>query len=823
MAKNPEEMCRLVTGKGAWHIGNLHVSDGPHGVRAQEDGAKNNDSYEATCFPTASSAACSWDRELIGEMAEGIAEEAKALGVSVMLGPGVNIKRSPLCGRNFEYYSEDPFLAGELAVSYVLAMQKNGVGTSLKHFAGNSQETHRMTSNSMIDDRALHEIYLAAFEKVVKEAKPATVMAAYNYVNGIPACENSHLLTDILRKKWGYGGLVMSDWGACVDLPACLSAGMDVEMPDSCGNHFKDVTEALKNRRLSEKTLECAVNRIEALEKTYGKNGPVDKRNTDKENTDIESTETESADKENTDIESTETESTDKRNTGKGNTDKGKKVPECIRTKNHNLAQKVEEESAVLLKNEGFLPLSGKKEIVIIGGLAENPRIQGGGSSHIHTERVKSFVEEFRNNGIKVHFAEGYQSSSLKRVSKLEKEAKELVGEAKEKGMPVLFFGGLTDIAEGEGYDRESFELPANQTILLEQLLKINDNIGFISIGGAPYNMDLPSGCKALLQLYLGGEAAADACVRLVLGEANPSGKLAESIPYRETDVPSYGNFGKQGEQKRHSDEVEYRESIFVGYRYYDTLRIPVRYCFGHGLSYTRFTYSDLQICKTEGFNYKVAYCVENTGTCAGQEISQVYVKNPDTGVFRAARELRGFAKTRLNPGEKKKVEITLDSRAFSVYQDSEFQVIGGTYEIQVGASLQDIRLTGEAEVEGTAVKSILSVDTPVPLSEKDFNLVYTYSRTHFSDMHPGEFTTKNSLMQMRPYSRLARKWICIGKLAVRLMYFPKPLKDPEVRMMLEGILEGNLDSVCNQSGGLIKHKTIIKIVNSANRGKKHE
>ena len=818
MAKNPEEMCRLVTGKGAWHIGNLHVSDGPHGVRAQEDGAKNNDSYEATCFPTASSAACSWDRELIGEMAEGIAEEAKALGVSVMLGPGVNIKRSPLCGRNFEYYSEDPFLAGELAVSYVLAMQKNGVGTSLKHFAGNSQETHRMTSNSMIDDRALHEIYLAAFEKVVKEAKPATVMAAYNYVNGIPACENSHLLTDILRKKWGYGGLVMSDWGACVDLPACLSAGMDVEMPDSCGNHFKDVTEALKNRRLSEKTLECAVNRIEALEKTYGKNEPVDKRNTDKENTGIESTETESTDKENTGIESTETESTDK-----GNTGKGKKVPECIRTKNHNLARKIEEESAVLLKNEDFLPLSGKKEIVIIGGLAENPRIQGGGSSHIHTERVKSFVEEFQNNGIKVHFAQGYRNSSLKRIPALEKEARELVAEAKEKGMPVLFFGGLTDIAEGEGYDRESFELPVNQTALLEQLLKINNNIGFISIGGAPYNMDLPSGCKALLQLYLGGEAAADTCVRLVLGEANPSGKLAESIPYRETDVPSYGNFGKQGEQKRHPDEVEYRESIFVGYRYYDTFRIPVRYCFGHGLSYTRFTYSDLQICKTEGPNYKVAYCIENMGTCAGQEISQVYVKNPAVGAFRAVRELRGFAKTRLNPGEKKKVEITLDSRAFSVYQDSEFQVIGGTYEIQVGASLQDIRLTGEAEVEGTAVKSILSADTPVPLSEKNFNLVYTYPRTHFSDMRPGEFTTKNSLMQMRSYSRLARKWICIGKLAVRLMYFPKPLKDPEVRMMLEGILEGNLDSVCNQSGGLIKHKTIIKIVNSANRGKKHE
>ena len=237
MRKSLEEMCRLVTGYGAWHIGDIQVSDGPHGVRAQEDGAKNNDSYEATCFPTASSVACSWNPNLIGQMAESIAQEAKELGVSVVLGPGINIKRSPLCGRNFEYYSEDPFLTGELATAYISAMQEHGVGTSLKHFAGNNQETHRMTSNSMIDDRALHEIYLSAFEKAVKKAKPATVMASYNYINGLPACENSHLLTEILREKWGYEGLVMSDWGACVDLPACVAAGMDVEMPDSCGNH----------------------------------------------------------------------------------------------------------------------------------------------------------------------------------------------------------------------------------------------------------------------------------------------------------------------------------------------------------------------------------------------------------------------------------------------------------------------------------------------------------------------------------------------------------------------------------------------------------
>ena len=241
MGKSLEEMCRLVTGRGTWHIGDIHVSDGPHGIRAQEDGAKNNDSYEATCFPTASSAACYWNRELIGKMGEGLAQEAKALGVSVVLGPGVNMKRSPLCGRNFEYYSEDPFLTGELASSYIIAMQECGVGTSLKHFAGNSQETHRMTSNSMIDERALHEIYLRAFEKTVKKAKPATIMASYNYLNGLPACENKHLLTDILRNDWKYEGLVMSDWGACVDLPECISAGMDVEMPDSCGNHYDEI------------------------------------------------------------------------------------------------------------------------------------------------------------------------------------------------------------------------------------------------------------------------------------------------------------------------------------------------------------------------------------------------------------------------------------------------------------------------------------------------------------------------------------------------------------------------------------------------------
>lgn len=775
MGESLEEMCRAVTGHGAWHIGEILVADGPHGIRAQEDGAKNNNSYEATCFPTASSIACSWNVDLIGKMAQGLAQEAKALGVSVVLGPGINIKRFPLCGRNFEYFSEDPFLAGELASAYILAMQKCGVGTSLKHFAGNSQETHRMTSNSMIDDRALHEIYLSAFERAVKQAKPATVMASYNYLNGVPACENAQLLTDILRKRWKYEGLVMSDWGACVDLPVCIAAGMDVEMPDSLGNHYDDILQAAEHDAAFVKKLQVAVERIERLNACYKSDGS----------------------------------SNAKKN----------RIPERIREQNHSLAEQIAQESAVLLKNDGFLPLTEEKEILLIGDLARQPRIQGGGSSHIRTDRIDSFVEQFQKYGVKVRFARGYKNASYKRNKRLEKQAIDEVREAKEHNIPVLFFGGLTDIAEGEGYDRESFQLPDNQTALLEQLLGVNEQIGFISFSGSPYDMELPSKCKALLHLYLGGEAVAAACVRIILGLTNPSGKLAESIPYSEKDVPSYGYFGRQEEQKNHLDDVTYRESIFVGYRYYETFEVPVRYCFGHGLSYTQFLYSNLQIRKEPDGKVHIAFRLENTGAAAGSEVSEVYVKNPNSDAFRATKELRGFVKTFLHPGEKKTVELMLEERAFMVYQNGDFQTIDGIYEIQVGASVQDIRVSGKIEVTGADLSSPLRKSNGVPLSEEDFDMVYKYPYTHFSDQKPGEFTTKNSLVQMQPYSKLARKWIRIGKLLAKLMYFPKSAKNPEVRMMLEGILEGNIDSVCNQSGGIVKKKTIMKIVESANKG----
>ncbi len=774
MDKNVSDMCRLVTGFGGWQIGDIQVADGPHGIRAQKDGAKINDSYEATCFPTASSVACSWNRQLIQEIAKGIADEAKKLGVSVVLGPGINIKRSPMCGRNFEYYSEDPFLTGETASEYVSSMQENGVGACIKHFAGNSQETHRMTQNSMIDERALHEIYLAAFEKVIKKSKPAAVMASYNYINGVPACENPVLLTGILRKQWEYNGVVISDWGACVNLPASISAGMDVEMPQSDESHTEELIEALKHGEISEEKVKESIIRIEKLNDAYRQNIIEDSEE--------------------------------------------KRVPRRTRRLNHNLAQKAEEESAVLLKNENYLPLSESKEIIIIGNMASEPRIQGGGSSHINTGKVDSFIEQFEKYGVKVYFATGYKNATYKRNKKLENEAVNLVKNYKNAHIPVLFFGGLTDIAEGEGYDRDSFKLPDNQSVLLQKLLDVTDEIAFVSVSGSPYDMELPSRCKALLQLYLGGEAVAEACVRIILGLVNPSGKLAETIPFKETDVPCYGSFGKQADQKYHLDDVEYRESIFVGYRYYDSFDVPVRYCFGYGLSYTSFSYSDLEIESEKDNEYKITFYLENTGRFAGSEISELYIKNPDSKDFRAKRELRGFAKTFLKPGEKQKVEIKLDSRAFSVYQNSDFHIIGGGYEVQVGASLQDIRLTKNIEISGEHIKCPLNSETFVPLSDKDFDAIYNYPRTCFSILRPGEFTTRNSLIQLKKYSWRARFLLCIGRLYIRFRYFPKSSKDPEVRMMLEGFTEGNIDSICNQNKRLIKHKTIVNMIKSANK-----
>lgn len=776
-----EEKIKLLTGSGNWHTSDLNgkiksiqLSDGPHGLRAQSERASsNNDSIVASCFPTASATACSFHPELLKEMANAIAEEAQEAGVSVVLGPGVNMKRSPVCGRNFEYFSEDPYLAGEMATGFVNGLQEKKVAASLKHFAGNSQETHRMTANSEIDERALCEIYLRAFEKVVKNAKPATVMASYNMLNGKPACENEWLLTEVLRNRWGFDGLVMSDWGACVDLSACVNAGMDLEMPDSHGNHSaKDADEGAIQR--------AANNVLKLVENYPAKEGKALER-----------------------------------------------IPEELLDKHYQIAKKVELESAVLLKNDNALPLSSPKKVIIIGDLAEAMRIQGGGSSHIHTRELSTILSAFKEAGVSTMYLRGYDSTASSNA--FGKKDQKLLDEAvlglkyslaAEPDIPVLILGGLTDKAEGEGYDRETYDLPKNQIRLYEEIEKVTKNVIFVSFGGSPYNMEPISYAKAILSMYLGGEAVAEACVDLLLGKTNPSGRLAETWPNRLEDTPCAGNFGRQS---KHPNDVEYKESLFIGYRYYDTFGVPVQYPFGYGLSYTSFEYQNLQV---DG--RKVSVEITNTGACEGFETVLVFVKNPSSDMIRAQRELRAFAKIKLAPGETRQIELELDDRAFEVYdaKRKEFISIAGEYTIEVSKFVGNVLLEQKVLVEGETPENQRALypsyfkGAKEHFKDDEFDQLYAMEKSDFSNIKPGEFSVKNSLSQMAPYSSKARRLIRIGRLAARFIT-RAPLDDPESRMILEGISEGNIDSVCNQSGGFIKHKAIEKIVMSANKGGK--
>jgi len=788
-----EEKINLVKGSGNWHTNDLlgklpsiHLSDGPHGLRAQSENAKsNNDSIIATCFPTASASACSFDRMLIYKMADAIAKEAKAAGVSVLLGPGVNMKRSPLCGRNFEYFSEDPYLSGELAVSYVNGVQDNGIATSLKHFAGNSQETHRMTSNSQIDERALREIYLRAFEKVVKDAKPATVMASYNLLNGLPACENKWLLTDVLRNEWGFNGLVMSDWGACVDTGACIEAGMDLEMPDSYGNHRTDIIDALSSGKLSITALDRAASKVCEL---------VDKYSNDDYN--------------------------------------GlKEIPESILLEHYELAKMISEKSAVLLKNDGLLPLDNPSKIIIVGSLAEYMRVQGGGSSHIRTNKLSSILDAFNSCGIETEYYKGYDCNA-KDTTNISESDKQLLNDAisgvkkaveKDSSVPIIIFGGLTDTAEGEGYDRDTMLLPYNQRVLFTKIKEITHNIVYVSFGGSPYDMSDIIYAKSILSMYLGGEGTADSTVDILLGKTNPSGRLAETWPLSIEDTPCFKDFGHQNITK---DDVAYKESLFIGYRYYDTFGIPVRFPFGHGLSYSSFKYENMEVVHdSDIINVKVD--VTNTGNMAAQETVLVFVRNPEGDFIRAKRELRGFDKISLEAGMTKTVNILLDDRAFEIYdvKTGSYLRVSGEYHIEISKSVGDVILS----------ETINITDGVVPCSERDilpsyfadsndkdrfkkdeFRVLYGRPLTDLSNIKPGEFTAKNSLLQMAPYSFMARLLLKVGKTAARLLT-GSPADDPETMMVYESISEGNIDSVCNQSGGIISRKMIYRVIKQAN------
>ena len=654
-----EEKVALLSGKDFWHLrGNvrlglpeLMITDGPHGLRKQNpDGEQKglSNSVPTTCFPTAVTTACSWDPDLLYRMGEAMAEECLQEKVSVILGPGVNMKRSPLCGRNFEYFSEDPLLAGELAAGLINGIQSKGVGTSIKHFAVNSQEKRRLTMDSVVDERALREIYLTAFEIAVKKAQPWTVMNSYNKINGTYASDNGYLQNDILRDEWGFEGIVVTDWGAANDRVLGLKNGNDLEMPSSNGYNDKKICDAVRKGTLDEKYVDLAADRMISLIKksdevlgdyTYDKDA------------------------------------------------------------HHELAAEVCRQSLVLLKNEdNILPLKKDAKIAVIGEMARAPRYQGAGSSIINPTKISDAFDALIANGMNPLFAPGYNKKKDVINETMVRDARIIA----EKSDVVLLFIGLTEEYESEGYDRSHLSLPKSHTALLEEVLKVNKNVIVVLSGGSPVEMPWLSDVKAVLNGYLGGQASGIAIADILTGKTNPSGKLAETYPMALSDTPCF-NYYPGTEQT-----AEHREGVYIGYRYYDTAMKDVLFPFGYGLSYTEFEYSGIKLSKKkikDTDTLTLTYKIKNVGKVAGAEVSQIYVSDSDSTIFRPVKELRAFNKVYLEPGEEKKISVELSKRAFAYYNVNimDWHVESGDFHIMVGASSRDIRLEATVYVESTA------------------------------------------------------------------------------------------------------------------------
>lgn len=672
-----EEKASLCSGADFWHtkaIDRLNipaamVSDGPHGIRKQENLADHMgvaESIKAIGFPTASAMACSFDRDLLHKVGDALGEECVAEDLAVLLGPGINMKRSPICGRNFEYYSEDPVVAGELGAAFVNGVQEHGVGTSLKHFAANNQEWRRMSISAEIDERTLREIYLAAFETVVKKAQPWTIMCSYNRINGVYSCENDWLLNKVLRDEWGFEGLVMTDWGAMDERVPSLKAGLDLEMPDCHGETDKLIVKAVQSGELEESVLDTAVERILTM---------VDKYLTARKDIDPASM--------------------------------VHPLPSSIErgydvAAHHALARTTAEQSAVLLKNEDILPLQKDKKIAFIGEFAKVPRIQGGGSSHINNTSIESALDAA---GDSVSYAQGFHIDEETTDETLLQEAITL---AKESDVAVIF-AGLPDSFESEGFDRTHLNMPANQNELIARISEVQPNVVVVLHSGSPIAMPWLDKVAGVLQMYLAGQASGGAAVNLLFGDATPCGKLAETFPLHLEDNPSYLNFPGNREK------VCYQEGVFIGYRYYDKKKMDVLFPFGYGLSYTDFTYSNMKVTVNgknaadvdvikETDEIVVSADITNTGNCDGAEIVQLYIKNPVVYEIRPEKELRDFAKVFLKAGETKTVTFTLNARSFSYYETRihDWYAESGDYEILLASSSRDIRLQYTVSITGS-------------------------------------------------------------------------------------------------------------------------
>ena len=648
-----EEKCHLLSGRDFWQtqsvkrlgIENVTLSDGPHGIRKQEGAGDQlglNGSVPATCYPTAATMANSWDPELGEELGRHLGAEAASQDVCVLLGPGMNIKRNPFCGRNFEYFSEDPYLAGKMAAGYVRGIQENGVAACPKHFAANNTELRRMASNSVMDERTLREIYLTNFEIAVREGHPKSIMSAYNMVNGVYANENEHLLQEILRDTWGFDGFVVSDWGACNDFVDGVRAGSHLEMPTTGGDSPNQLMQAIYEGRISEDEVNVRVDELlDVMLSTRKAVNPLKGKPFDKDG-------------------------------------------------HHLFAQKCSEQSIVLLKNENnILPLKKGAKVAVIGEFAQKARYQGAGSSVVNCTKLDHTMDVIKHFDLDVAgFAPAYPRHGDPDPAMISAAA-----DLAKKADYVLMYIGLDEIAESEGLDRHTLALPECQLQALKAVSEANENVIVVMSAGSAVEMPWLNQCKALVHGYLCGQAGASAVLKVILGDVNPSGKLSESYPVKYEDCSSAPYFPAK------ERTVEYREGLYVGYRYYETAKIPVTFPFGFGLSYTTFEYSNIQATDQE-----VTFTLTNTGKRDGAEVAQLYVHAQNPSIYRPAKELKGFQKVFLKAGESRQVTIPLDDKAFRYWNDKtgKFEIDGGAYDLLIGASVQDIKLTATVQVQGT-------------------------------------------------------------------------------------------------------------------------
>ncbi len=766
-----EEKISLCSGENFWrtkafehhNIPSIMLADGPHGIRKQEGESDHlgvNNSKKATCYPTAAAVGCSWDRKLVAKVADTLAKEASYENISVLLGPGINIKRNPLCGRNFEYFSEDPYLTGELGSAFVSAVEKNGISTSLKHFAANNQEHKRFESDSILDDRTLHEIYLSGFEKVIKEAKPSTVMCSYNKINGTQMSDNALILNDILRKKWGFDGLVVTDWGGMNDRIEAFKAGTDLEMPGGANYFDNEVVKAVNNGILNENYIDKSVNRI--LELVFRDKNVVN-----------------SIDYE----------------------------------EHHSIAKEAAEKSAVLLKNDdSLLPLSKDKSIAIIGMMADTIRYQGAGSSRINPFKLTNVLNSLSESSLTYSYSKGYHKDG----STTEELINDAIKTAKKCEVAVVF-AGLPDIYESEGFDRDSLAMPIGHVKLIEEVAKANENTVVVLMAGSVIEMPWITKVKSVLHMHLSGQAVGGAIMDLLTGKVNPSGKLTETYPISYNDVPSATFYRGDGYQ------AQYREGIYVGYRYYDKANKDVLFPFGHGLSYASFSYSNIK-CERTCNNWVINVTVKNEGSVYGEEIAQLYISDLQNGVHKPINELKGFEKIGLKPGEKEEIEFKLNERSIAYYDadEKDWRIQNGKYEIKVGSSSRDIRLKTEIEyTEGIDPKTPASLtwydNLKGPITQTSFEDSLGYKIKPVKKNKRGQYTLDDSIIDMQD-SRIMRIVYKSIRKEIGKTYGGPDDDNPSFKMSVISATEVPMKNLVIVSSGTMKKHVAVGLIHMANR-----